>query len=98
MGEGGARRSATEEGRVGRRNESESGRSRREDSLEQRDQEVNTEHDVGKDLILSHVTVSDGNTETEDLLKLELDGRLDLVDLVSEVLSVGDGSRELSGC
>jgi len=65
--------------------------------LEEGDQEVNTEHDVGKDLVLSHVAVSDGNTEAEDLLELELDGRLDLVDLVSEVLSVGDGSRELSG-
>jgi len=65
--------------------------------LEQRDQEVDGKHDVGKDLVLSHVAVSDGDTEAKDLLKLELDGRLNLVDLVLEVLGVGDGGRELSG-
>jgi len=65
--------------------------------LEERDQEVDGKHDVGKDLVLSHVAVSDGDTEAENLLELELDGRLDLVDLVLEVLGVRDGGRELTG-
>jgi hypothetical protein len=42
--------------------------------------------------------VADGYTEAENLLKLELDGGLDLVDLGDKVIVVGDGSRELAGC
>ena len=65
--------------------------------LEQRNQEVDGEHDVGSDLVLGHVDVSDGDTKAENLLELELDSALDLGDLVVEVLTVRDGSRELSG-
>ena len=66
--------------------------------LEQRDQEVDSQHDIGGDLVFSHVDVADSDTEAENLLELELDGALDFGDLVVEVLSVRDGSRELSGC
>ena len=40
--------------------------------------------------------MSDGNTETENLLELELDGRLDLVDLAAEVFVVRHGGREFT--
>lgn len=43
---------------------------------------------------LSHVDVTDGDTEAEDLLKLELDSRLDLVDLGLDIIRVGDGGGE----
>ena len=41
--------------------------------------------------------MADGNTETQDLLELELDGALDLDDLVVQVLVVRDRGRELAG-
>lgn len=41
--------------------------------------------------------MTDSDTETEDLLQLELDGRLDFGDLSGEVLRVRDGGGELSG-
>lgn len=65
--------------------------------LEKRDQEVDRQHGVLHDVVLGHVDVADGDTETEDLLQLELDGRLDLDDLSVEVLTVRDGGGELSG-
>lgn len=40
--------------------------------------------------------MTNGNTQAEDLLELELDGGANLVDLVGEVLGVRDGRRELS--
>lgn len=46
------------------------------------------------ELSLSHVDVSDGDTEAEDLLELELDGGLDLVDLSLDIVSVRDGGGE----
>lgn len=65
--------------------------------LEKRDEEVDAQHHVAEHLILSHLDVANSDTQAEDLLQLELDGRTDLSDLVAEVLSVGDGSGELSG-
>lgn len=56
--------------------------------LEERDQEIDGQHSVGGDLVFGHVNVANGNTEAEDLLELELDGRLDLVDLVGEIVGV----------
>jgi hypothetical protein len=84
-----------EEGKVER--EDKRARSGSGTMQDQRAEGQRTKHDVGKDLVLSHVAVSDGNTEAEDLLELELDGRLDLVDLVLQVLGVSDGGGELSG-
>lgn len=65
--------------------------------LEQRDQEVDGQHDVLDNLVLLHVDVADGDTETKNLLKLELDGGSDLVDLAGKVLGVGDRGREFTG-
>jgi len=64
--------------------------------LEQGDEEVDAQHDVGKDLILSHLDMADGNTQAENFLKLELDCRLDFNNLVTKILSVIDGGGELS--
>ena len=40
----------------------------------------------------------DGDTQAEDLLQLELDGRTDLGELVAQILSVGNGRREFASC
>ena len=56
-----------------------------------------TQHDVAEDLVLGHLDVADGDTQAENLLELELDGRADLSDLVAQVLSVRDGGGELAG-
>lgn len=66
--------------------------------LQQRDQVVDGQHDVSDQLLLSHLNVADGDTHAENLLQLELDGGLDLGDLVAEVVGVRDGGRELAGC
>lgn len=55
-----------------------------------------TQHDIGKNLILSHLDVSDSDTQAENLLELELDGRTDLSELVGEVFGVGHRGGELS--
>jgi len=65
--------------------------------LEQRDQEVDGQHDVLDDLVLLHVDVGDGDTKTKNLLKLELDGGSDLIDLSGKVFVVGDRGREFTG-
>jgi hypothetical protein len=66
--------------------------------LQQRDEVVDGQHDVGDQLILSHANITNSNTHTQDLLQLELDGRLDFVDLGGEILVVGDWGRELASC
>ncbi len=65
--------------------------------LEEGDEVVDGQHDVGDQLILSHANVSNGDTHAENLLQLELDGGLNVVDLALEVLVVGDWGWELSG-
>ena len=64
--------------------------------LQQRDEEVDGQHDVGHKLVLSHLNVANGNTETQHLLELELDGGLDLVHTLLEVVRVRHGRRELA--
>jgi len=64
--------------------------------LEQRDQEVDGQHNVGDNLVLVHVNVADSDTHAQDLLELELDGGLDFVDLVGKIFGVGDGGREFT--
>ena len=59
--------------------------------------ERRTQHDVGKDLVVGHLDVADSDTQAKDLLKLELDRRANLGDLVRKVLRVRDGGRELAG-
>jgi len=65
--------------------------------LEKGDQEVDGHHDVGEELILGHTDVTDGDTQAENLLQLELDGGTDLISLLADVIDVGDGGGELSG-
>jgi hypothetical protein len=65
--------------------------------LKKRDEVVNGQHDVGNELLLSHLNVADGDTHAENLLELELDGGLDLVDAASQVVGVRDGGGELAG-
>jgi len=64
--------------------------------LEERNEEVDAQHDVAKNLIIIHLDVADGNTQAEDLLELELDGGAYFGDLAVEVLRVGNRSREFS--
>jgi hypothetical protein len=64
--------------------------------LQQGDEEVDGQHDVGNQLIFSHLEVTDGNTQTENLLKLELDGGTDFVGLIGQGVAVRDGGRELT--
>jgi len=66
--------------------------------LQQRDEVVDGQHDVGDQLILSHSDVSDGDTHAQDLLQLELNGGLDFVDLGAEILVVGDRGWEFTSC
>jgi hypothetical protein len=66
--------------------------------LQQGNQEIDGQHGVGDDLVLVHVDVTDGTSETEDLLQLELDGGPDLDELLGEVVRVGDRGGELSSC
>lgn len=66
--------------------------------LEEGDEVVDGEHQVGDELLLGHANVANGNTKAENLLQLELDGGLDIGDLGGHVLSVGDGGGELAGC
>jgi hypothetical protein len=66
--------------------------------LEQGDKVVDGQHEVGNKLLLGHLDVADGDTKAQNLLELELDGGLDVVDLVLHVFGVGDGGGELAGC
>lgn len=66
--------------------------------LEQGDKVVDSQHDVSNKLILSHTNVADSNTQAKLLLKLELDGGLDVIHLVGEIFVVGDGGWEFTSC
>jgi len=65
--------------------------------LQQADQVVDGQHDVGDELVLGHADVAHGDTHAQDLLQLELDGRLDLGDLGSEIFGVRDRGGEFAG-
>ena len=64
--------------------------------LEQTREEVGRELGVHDDLLLLHAHVSDGDVEAHDLLHLELDGGLDLVDLLLHVLARREEGGELT--
>lgn len=66
--------------------------------LQQGDEVVDGKHDVADQLLLLHTDVANGDTHAKHLLQLELDGGLDLGDLVGKVVGVGDGGGELAGC
>lgn len=65
--------------------------------LQQRDQEIDRQHDVRHDLVLLHVDVTDGDSQTQDLSELKFDGRSDFVDFLGKIVTVRNGSGELSG-
>eukprot|EP00966_Prymnesium_polylepis_P063950 1483333-Prymnesium_polylepis.1 len=64
--------------------------------LEERDKEVDGELDVIHDLLRLHAAVADGDVQAQHLLELELDGRLDFVDLTREVLRLLHEGGELA--
>jgi len=64
--------------------------------LEEGDEEVDAQHDIAENLILSHLDVANSDTQAKNLLKLELDGRLNFNNLVAEIFSVRDGGGELA--
>lgn len=64
--------------------------------LQQRDKEVHGKHDVSRELVLGHLDMTDSHTKTQNLLQLELDGRLHVSHLLFEVLGVRDRRGELS--
>ena len=57
---------------------------------------LRTQHDVSEDLVVGHLDVTNSNTHTQDLLKLELDGGTNFVDLVVQIFRVRDGSWEFA--
>jgi len=64
--------------------------------FQERDKVVNSQHDVGDQLILGHLNVSDSDTHTQDLLQLEFDGGLDFIDLGAEIFVVGNWGWEFT--
>lgn len=64
--------------------------------LEQRDQEVDGQHDVSNQLVLSHLDVANSNTQAKNLLELELDGGTDFIGLDGQVIVVRHSSGELA--
>lgn len=65
--------------------------------LQQGHEVVDSQHDVGDQLVLGHTDVSNSDTHAQHLLQLELDRGLDFVDLAAQVFIVGDGCREFTG-
>lgn len=66
--------------------------------LQERHKVVDSQHDVGDQLVLGHANIPDSNTHAQDLLQLELDGRFDFVDLAAQIFVVGDRRREFTSC
>lgn len=66
--------------------------------LQQADQVVDGQHDVGDQLVLGHAHISDGDAHAENLLKLELDRGLHVGDLGVKVFRVRDRGGEFSRC
>jgi len=64
--------------------------------LQKRHQEVDGQMNVENQLILSHLHVTNGNVQAQDLLHLELDGGLEVVDLGVEVVAVLEKGWELA--
>jgi hypothetical protein len=66
--------------------------------LQERHKVVDSQHDVGDQLILGHANIANGDTHAQDLLQLKLDGGLDFVDLGAQVLVMGDRGGEFTSC
>lgn len=65
--------------------------------LQERDEVIDGKHDVSDELVLSHANIANSHSHTQDLLQLELDGRLYFGDLDVEIVCVRDWGRELAG-
>jgi len=65
--------------------------------LEERDQEVDRHLNVDGQFQRLQGDVSDCDTDAKHLLQLELDGALEVVDLLFHAFSMGDQDRELVG-
>jgi hypothetical protein len=65
--------------------------------LEKRSEEISSKLGVGEDFRSFHEDVSDSNVEAHDLLHLELDGRLQLVNLALHIVRCSKEGGELSG-
>lgn len=64
--------------------------------LQQADQVIYGQHNVGNQLILSHAHITHSHAHTQHFLQLEFDGRLDFGNLVVEIFGVRDGSRKFA--
>ena len=64
--------------------------------LQQGHQEVHGQVDVLHELLLTHLHVTHGDAEAENLLHLELDGGLEVQGLLLQVVIMGDKSGELA--
>merc|ERR1719495_748701 len=64
--------------------------------LQQRNQEIHGQVNILDQFLLRHANITNGNTQTQDLLHLELDGWLQVKCLLLQVVAVGDQSGELS--
>mmetsp|Transcript_19382 Transcript_19382/g.42154 ORF Transcript_19382/g.42154 Transcript_19382/m.42154 type:complete len:246 (+) Transcript_19382:66-803(+) len=64
--------------------------------LEQTRQKVSSQLGVNNDLLLVHGDISNGNIQAHNLLHLELDGRLNLINLLLHVITAGEESGELT--
>ncbi len=65
--------------------------------LEERDEEVHGQVDVGEQLSFGHLDVADSNTKAESLLELKLHGALDFVELLEDVFVGAEEGGELAG-
>jgi hypothetical protein len=65
--------------------------------FEERDEEVDAQHGVCNEFIVGHFDVTDGDTQAENLFKLEFDGGLGFFDLDGHVIRVRNGGGELTG-
>ena len=64
--------------------------------LQQGDEEVHGEMHVLHQLVLRHGHVANSDGEAQNLLHLELDGRLQVLHLLLQVVAVGHQGRELT--
>merc|ERR1711915_862134 len=59
--------------------------------------EVHGEMDILDKFILAHSNITNSDRQTQNLLHLELDGCLEIVNLLPQIIIMGHQSRELSG-
>lgn len=58
-----------------------------------------SQHDIANELVLVHSHMSNRHTKAKHVLQLKLDSRLDVDNLLVEVISIVDRpSRDVEGC